>query len=104
MESKDLARILTGHVQRNKSEYSEFTNRMNVVISNILNNKNRDFEKSVAILEQVSPLKILSRGYSISYSDGKIVKSVDDIGSTIDIMVADGEVKMEVIKKEVNKR
>lgn len=104
VESKDLARILTGHVQRNNSEYNEFKQRMSVAISNIVNNKNREFEKNVAILDQISPLKILSRGYSISYSDGKIVKSVEDIGNTLDIMVADGEVKMEVIKKEVNKR
>jgi exodeoxyribonuclease VII large subunit len=51
-----------------------------------------------AHLVQLSPLKILDRGYAIVERDGKIVKSPEDApkGSKIRVRVAKGEVRARV--------
>ena len=50
-------------------------------------------------LDALSPLKTLSRGYSIIEKDNKIVKSKEDIkkGDEISLKFKDGEAKAKVI-------
>ena len=58
-----------------------------------------NFAWLVAALDAMSPLKVLSRGYSIvSDSDGKIIKKVSDArqGVKLDIRVEDGNIKCTV--------
>ncbi len=104
LTSKDLNGILKGHINRCESSIVNFERSLKSLFNNIYNTKLHQFEKNVAILDQVSPLKILSRGYSVSYSEGRIVKSVDDVGSSLNLLVADGEVSMEIVKKEVKRK
>lgn len=56
--------------------------------------------KCTARLDALSPLGTLSRGYSLTKkSDGEIIKSVSQVksGDKIQVKVADGEIKAEVI-------
>ena len=54
-------------------------------------------------LELLNPLKVLSRGYSITYSCGKVVKSIKDVKDDIVVKVKNGEIKAKVIEtKEEN--
>ena len=63
----------------------------NIVLNNII-------EK----LELLNPLNVLGRGYSITYSNDKVVKNVKDAGDTLRIKVYDGEIKAKVLEtKEV---
>ncbi len=58
-----------------------------------------NFAALVAALDAMSPLKVLSRGYSIvSNSNGKIIKKVSDTrtGDKIDVRVEDGSIKCTV--------
>ena len=50
-------------------------------------------EKS-AVLDNLSPLKIMNRGYSLVYKDKKIIKSSSALksGDKIDITLADGQI------------
>lgn len=57
------------------------------------------FARLVASLDAMSPLKVLSRGYSIaSANDGRIIKNVSDIksGEKLDVRVSDGTIKCTV--------
>ncbi len=101
--SKDLDKLLKNHVNKSVNELDKLNNQMNVVFERKVKQSTSNFEKHVAMLDQLSPLKILSRGYSISYSNNKIVKSVDDIKDDLSIMLSDGSVKIEILNKEVNK-
>jgi len=51
-----------------------------------------------AQLEQLSPVKILDRGYAIVEHEGKLVKSPTDapVGSTVDVRVAQGRLKARI--------
>ena len=64
----------------------------NLVQTLNLNMKKNRFEKNVTRLELLNPLKILSRGYSVTKKDEKMVKSKKDLkkGDKIEIVFSDG--------------
>lgn len=68
-------------------------------ISNIYNSKKTNMIKHIAKLDALSPLKTLTRGYSIVQSNGKIVKSVSQIkkDDEVDIRLIDGKAKAKVM-------
>ncbi len=54
-------------------------------------------------LELLNPLKVLGRGYSITYSGEKVIKDVNDVKDTVNIKLYNGEIKAKVLEtKEVN--
>ena len=59
---------------------------------------NNKFINIVSKLDSLSPLKTLSRGYSIVEKEDKIIKSKNDlkIGDEIKITLADGNIKAQV--------
>lgn len=93
--------------------YKEPTQRINenyITIDNIIksmissaNNKmivaKTSFVNNVSKLDALSPLKTLSRGYSIASKENKIVKSVKELntGDKISIRFSDGEKQAEVV-------
>ena len=68
-------------------------------ISNIYNTKKTNMIKHIAKLDALSPLKTLTRGYSIVQTNGKIVKSINQIkkDDEIDIKLIDGNAKAKVM-------
>ena len=50
------------------------------------------FKTNLATLDALSPLKVLSRGYSVAEKDGKILKSSKDIsvGDKFTLKLKDG--------------
>jgi exodeoxyribonuclease VII large subunit len=49
-------------------------------------------------LDALSPLKVLERGYAVATTDGRAVRSVDDVevGDPVDVRVQDGRLDTEV--------
>ena len=71
---------------------------INSAINNIINKKNIILVKNITKIDSLSPLKTLSRGYSIAEKDGKILKSVTQVNKEdrIELKVTDGIVKTKV--------
>ncbi len=63
--------------------------------------KKNEFALSVGKLEAMNPLNVLSRGYSVVESCGKVLKSVSgvELGDTVDIRLSDGSISGRVISK-----
>lgn len=57
-----------------------------------------DFSSTVAKLNALSPLNVLARGYSVAYSNGKIVSSSDDltVGDSVNIDFYNGSAVCEI--------
>lgn len=57
-----------------------------------------DFSSTVAKLNALSPLNVLARGYSVAYSNGKIVSSSDDltVGDNLNIDFYNGSAVCEI--------
>ena len=68
------------------------------MISKVKDLKTKEVEL-VSKLDTLSPLKTLTRGYSIASVEGKSIKSIKDVSKDdlIDIRVTDGSIKTKVI-------
>lgn len=72
-------------------------------LENLITNKVKDAKtKSIELiskLDTLSPLKTLTRGYSITQKDGKTIKSVKELKTNdeIDIRFTDGKIKTKVL-------
>ena len=72
-------------------------------LENLIKNKVKDSKtKSIELiskLDTLSPLKTLTRGYSIAQKDGKTIKSVKQLktNDTLGIRFTDGEIKTKVL-------
>ena len=90
-----------------KHKVLEYSNQFQSIDleSSVLNylkiNQDR-FYKNVSLLDAYSPLKILSRGYSIVKKDKDIIRSIEqvDIDDEVSIRIHDGTFTSKVIKKE----
>lgn len=61
------------------------------------------FARLSSVLEAVSPLKVISKGYSAVFKDGgKLVKSVDDLneGDDVSFKLTDGSINAKVVSKQ----
>jgi len=75
---------------------------INKSVRSILTSKEHSYNLKVQALQNLSPLGIMKRGYSIaSDSAGKVIKSVEDIDidETFDIRLSDGKIKATVNSK-----
>lgn len=89
------SRAFKNPLQRVQDEYV----KLDSIIKNIQNSINKKYLESknlylnnIARLDSLSPLKTLSRGYSIIQKQGKIINSKTDLktGDSIDIRLIDG--------------
>lgn len=90
--SSRVFREPTRFVQDNYIKIDNYIKRMDTSINNKIHKEKQKYVELVAKLDTLSPLKTLSRGYSIVENDNKIVKSVKDMesGDEIKILLTDG--------------
>lgn len=84
------------------------TNQLNQAMITAFEKNRQQFIGSLRTLEALNPLKIMDRGYSITYKDGKLIKSINEIqkGDTIAVTLPDGQVDaivQQVVSKEGGK-
>lgn len=81
-------------IKQTASELENKKERLKLSFDHIYNKKLEVFNKNVSMLEALSPLKVLTRGYSITYDNNKILNSVKDLseGTKIKTKFIDGEV------------
>ena len=75
-----------------------FVDRMNAAASAKVSGDRSNFVVLASKLDAFSPLKVLSRGYSITEGDKGVIKSVEDVspGDKISIRLNDGTIRAEV--------
>lgn len=86
-------RLEIGEVKLNNAKY-----RLDISIENILNKYSNSLQSSVSLLDSYSPLKVLSRGYSLTTKNNKVITKSDDIsvGDIINIQFSDSSVDAKV--------
>ena len=79
-------------IDRPLNENSLLIDRMRNKIKLTLSENEKEFARITAKLDALSPLKLLSRGYSVATKEGKAVKSVEDItpNDKISLRLSDG--------------
>ncbi len=78
-----------------KESHSRLTKRLDRAMTGILTEKQKEFTGILATLEALSPLRIMERGYSLSYSeDGKLIKTASQVkkDDAIKVQLPDGQI------------
>ena len=86
---------------RLKARHSALDYRLSQTIEKQVNNSRQRLGNTVQLLQSVSPLATLARGYSITFAEQNAVTSIEQIneGQTIETRVADGVILSSVTKK-----
>ena len=95
----------TGYLDKKRTDLELLSNRLLSTEHRIVDGKNRQFVALTSKLDAMSPLKVLTRGYSMTQTDGgEVVKSVSQVqkGDTIRVTLSDGTIQAAVTDKEEN--
>lgn len=87
------------------ADLQQLKTRLQLAAEHLLQQKKQLCRKQVAMLEALSPLKVLTRGYSITYSEKQIVSKVNQVkeGMVLRTLLSDGEVESQVLKTTENR-
>ncbi|PZX07269.1 exodeoxyribonuclease VII large subunit [Psychrobacillus insolitus] len=93
-------------IETHQKSVQTLTNQLNQVTISSFEKNRQKFLGSIRTLEALNPLKIMDRGYSITYHEGKLVKTVADVevGDHIFVTLQDGRVEAIVQNTEVSMR
>ena len=86
--------------QHHKSVQS-ITNQLNQASLSTFEKYRQQFVGSIRTLEALNPLKIMDRGYSIIFKEGKLVKSVENVKKDDSIFVTLQDGQLEAIVRQV---
>ena len=96
------SRVFTAPTQKINDYYITVDKNVKLIINSIqrkLNISKASAKEMITKLDALSPLKTLTRGYCLAQTDGKIIKSVNDVkeNDIIDLTFADGQKQAKIL-------
>ena len=95
----------TGYLEQKQRQLEMLKNRLTAGENQIIARNNQRFVALTAKLDAMSPLKVLTRGYSMAQNErGEVIRSVAQVerGERIGIRFSDGRIFATVMDKEEN--
>ena len=88
--------------EKNKEKLNLININLNKIINTKLENNSNKLNTLIEKLELVNPLNVLKRGFSLTYKNNKIIKSVKKVkkDDLLNIKLNDGNIIVNV--KEIN--
>ena len=95
----------TGYLEQRKKNVEMLKNRLVSAQNQNIHRSKQRYVGLVAKLDAMSPLKVLTRGYSMAQKDGQLIRSIHQVetGDTITISFSDGHLTAAVQDKEESK-
>ena len=93
----------TGYIEQREKNLELLKNRLISAQNRNITQKNQRYIAAVSKLDAMSPLKVLTRGYSMAQTDtGTVIRSVSqvELGERIRISFSDGRISATVMNKE----
>ena len=96
----DMKLLLTRYIDDKRIYVDDIITELNESYKDAISDKRTNFSSKCAQLEALSPLKVLSRGYSVARVGDRIIGSVCDVsvGDDVNITVTDGTIGC-IVKK-----
>lgn len=93
-------------IEKEKEVLAGWSARLRTGIANTLLRKRERLELQMAVLDSLSPLKVLDRGYSMVMVDGKIVTHAKDlsVGTNVHVRMCEGSFTAQVTQVDLGKR
>jgi exodeoxyribonuclease VII large subunit len=94
-----------GYLQQRHKQLELLTNRLIAAENQIIARNNHRFIGLTSKLDAMSPLKVLTRGYSmVQDREGEVIRSVSqvEIGQRVDVKLSDGSFSATVMDKKEN--
>lgn len=94
----------TGYLDQKKKSLQLLQNRLVSAQTRTVDQKKQQFVRLTAKLDAMSPLKVLTRGYSITMKDDHVLASVKQVnpGDSVSISLSDGVVTANVLEVKEN--
>ena len=95
----------TGYLEQKQKSLELLKNRLIAAENQIISRNNQRYIALTAKLDAMSPLKVLTRGYSMAQTaDGEVVTSVSqvELGERITVSLSDGKLSATVMEKKEN--
>lgn len=91
-------------VRQSKKNMHAFEERLHVAAKKNIQTKGRSFSNIIQLLEALNPLKIMDRGYSLTYQNDQVIKSIEEVDpmELLHIKLQDGDVIASI--KSINKQ
>ncbi|MCM3316255.1 exodeoxyribonuclease VII large subunit [Rummeliibacillus stabekisii] len=86
-------------IKQEKKNIINLESALQKAIVGQINQKKEEFRSAIRTLEALNPLSIMTRGYSIAYQNGTVVKSVDDLQTQdqIEVHLHDGKALASIV-------
>lgn len=114
MHKKTQFQMLHGKIEQHspmqaieyyKKNLEQLTGALSRAALTLLEQKTQEFTGTIRTLEALNPLAIMKRGFTVSYVDGKIIKSVKQVKYDDEIRIAfhDGDVRAKIVNVDEGK-
>lgn len=103
LSASQALRSPTGYLEQRSQSVALLKNRLVAAQNQNITRANQRYIAQVSKLEAMSPLKVLTRGYSMAQTErGAVIRSIDqvDLGERIRIRLSDGSLSATVMNKE----
>ncbi|CEG22934.1 Exodeoxyribonuclease 7 large subunit [Planococcus massiliensis] len=90
-------------IKQSALDISQLERRLDHLLTAQLRSNQQQFSAAMRTLDALSPLKIMDRGYSISYKEGQVVKSIKQVeaGDELTVSLQDGTLKALVTERNL---
>ncbi|RUL56927.1 exodeoxyribonuclease VII large subunit [Lysinibacillus antri] len=87
-------------IQYYQNQLEQTSNRLTRSINSVIDKQKDSYVAAIRTLEALNPLAIMTRGYSVSYKEDKVIRSASQlkIEDTISIHYHDGEAEAKITK------
>jgi len=94
LQSSSVMSSPTAYIDEKRQMLDYLSTRLCSAAKRIIDLSGNRFVRLASALDAMSPLKVLSRGYSLTYKDGKALKSVKQVagGDKLKLRLSDGEI------------
>nr|WP_106779809.1 exodeoxyribonuclease VII large subunit [Lysinibacillus timonensis] len=91
-------------INYSRKQLDQTTNALTRAVSGVLSNRKDSYLSTIRTLEALNPLTIMTRGFTVTYKDHKVIKSVSQLSTNDEISIHfhDGEAKAQIIDAELN--
>ena len=97
----------TGYIEQREKSLELLKNRLIAAQNQSITRKNQRYIAAVSKLDAMSPLKVLTRGYSIAQTEaGEVLRSVRqvELGERVSVLLSDGKLSATVMDKKEEAR